>query len=223
MVARPLTPSQVFCTHFYALIFIVIHFLHRTMTFRILLCWICCFSCWWNTLNAFVIPPPQQPYRSMHSMESSLHHKLPVLQLFAVPPKKKNLQADFDYQELKLQLRAMKEQNVLSNQLVESKKGELETYVRKIVNRRESSLLQEVKQKLPGSTWRLMFSTQSLIQSLPPGVSIWLQFVDAQRVDYSMQFTKTLGLNKLTAISSYQVDVSVVSRYRGIEYTEFTE
>ena len=121
----------------------------------------------------------------------------------------KNLQADFDYQELKLQLRAMKDQKVLSNQLVDSKRAELETYVRKIVNRRESALDQVREQLLPRSKWRLAFSTQPLILSLPPGVSIHLDFVNDQRVDYSMEFTKTLGLNKLTAQSSYQVDVSV--------------
>ena len=120
----------------------------------------------------------------------------------------KNLQADFEYQELKLQLRAMKDQKVLSNQLVDSKKAELETYVRRIVNRKASDLTR-VQSQLPRSKWRLTFSTQPLIQSLPPGVSIQLHFVNDQRVDYTMEFTKTLGLNKLTAQSSYQVDVSV--------------
>lgn len=117
----------------------------------------------------------------------------------------KNLQADFEYQELKLLLRAMKEQKVLSNQLVESKKAELETYVRRIINRKESNL-QQVREQLPRSKWRLAFSTQPLIQSLPQGVNIQLHFVDSTTVDYSMEFTKTLGLNKLTAQSSYQVD-----------------
>ncbi len=162
-------------------------------TIVLLCCCYCC--CWLSWVHGFVVPTPTTITHPYHYR----YHKLSASQ--------KNLQADFDYQELKLQLRAMKEQNVLSNQLTDSKKGELETYVRKIVNRRESSL-QKVQSQLPGSTWQLMLSTQSLMQSLPPGVSIWLRFLDSQRVDYSMEFTKTLGLNKLTAISSYQVDVS---------------
>lgn len=141
---------------------------------------------------------------------------LPVL--FSTPspqeqqPKKKNLDADFDYQELKIQLRAMKEQNLESaaNRLQDAKRGELEGYVRRILARRESSVpLWNLASQLPGTNWRLGFSTQAVTnESLPSGAQVQLIFRDDKRVDYILEFTKTWGLNKLTAESYYQVDVS---------------
>lgn len=130
--------------------------------------------------------------------------------------------ADFDYQELKINLRAMKQQKLTTaNQLEEGKRNEMERYVRTIVKQRPSPVpLWEIggdagtakAGKLPGTKWRLSFSTQAVTnESLPAGVQIQLDFVDERRVDYSMEFTKTFGLSKLTAESSYQVDSSPVN------------
>ena len=106
----------------------------------------------------------------------------------------------------------MKEQKLTTaNQLQESKRGELEGYVRRIVQRRQSPIaLWEVADTLPGTKWRLSFSTQAVTnESLPAGVQVTLDFFPhSQRVDYSLVFTKTFGLSKITAESSYQVDVS---------------
>jgi hypothetical protein len=130
----------------------------------------------------------------------------------------KNVGADFDYQELKINLRAMKKQQLTTaNQLEEGKRKELEGYVRNVVKQRPSPIpLWEIGGNdakggmLSGTKWRLSFSTQAVTnESLPPGVQIQLDFVDERRVDYSMEFTKTFGLSKLTAESSYQVDVSL--------------
>ena len=123
---------------------------------------------------------------------------------------KKNMDADFEYQELKIQLQAMKDQNVVTGQLLEPKRKELEGYIRRILARRESPIpLYEMKNHIPGTEWRLTYSTQPLTaSSLPNDVRIGLKFLDEQTLDYCLDFTKTFGLNKLTARSSYQVEVS---------------
>jgi hypothetical protein len=123
--------------------------------------------------------------------------------------------ADFEYQELKIVLQAMKEQDVVSARLKDYKQTELEGYVKKIVNRRPSSIpLNEMGQHLPGTEWRLAFTTQALTnESLPKDALIKMTFHDASHVDYGLEFTKTLGLKRLAAKSSYTVDVSTYIVY----------
>jgi hypothetical protein len=118
--------------------------------------------------------------------------------------------ADFEYQELKIVLQAMKKQDVVSARLKDYKQTELEGYVRKIVNRRPSSIpLCEMGQHLPGTEWRLAFTTQALTnESLPKDALIKMTFHDASHVDYGLEFSKTFGLKRLAAKSSYTVDVS---------------
>ena len=118
-------------------------------------------------------------------------------------------QADFEYRELNIQLNAMKEQNVVTSQLMPEKRIELEGYVKRILNRRPSPVpMYEVGKNLPGTQWRLAFSTQSLVSDLPKDARISLHFLNDNMMNYNLEFTKTLGLNKLTARSSYSVDVS---------------
>jgi hypothetical protein len=118
-------------------------------------------------------------------------------------------QADFEYQELKIQLNAMKMQSVVSAQLRPEKKIELEGYVKRVLNRRPSPIpMYEVGKYLPGTTWKLTFSTQSLVSDLPKDANISLDFLNDSMLNYNLEFTKTFGLNKLTARSSYSVDVS---------------
>jgi hypothetical protein len=101
-----------------------------------------------------------------------------------------------------------------ANQIEPSKRVEIEGYIRKIVNRRDSSVpLWDLEQQLPGTNWRLSFSTQGITnQSLPVGASILLKFLanDQRRLDYCLEFSKTFGLSKLTAVSSYSVDTSPI-------------
>jgi len=120
--------------------------------------------------------------------------------------------ATFELSELKLNLRSMEAQKLTTaNQIEPSKRGEIEGYIRQVVNRRQSIIpLSELGRCLPGTKWRLSFSTQGITnQSLPPGASIHLEFLNTpqnQQLNYCLEFTKTLGLSKLTALSSYEVE-----------------
>jgi hypothetical protein len=125
--------------------------------------------------------------------------------------------ASFELSELKLNLRSMEAQKLTTaNQIEPSKRLEIEGYVRTIVKRRDSSIpLYKLGETLPGTTWRLNFSTQGVTnQSLPTGASILLKFQSPpeqqQRLEYCLEFTKTLGLSKLTAVSSYHVDTTPI-------------
>lgn len=125
--------------------------------------------------------------------------------------------ADFEYQELKIQIQAMKEQKVTSSQLQLPKRIELEGYVKRIVNRRASPIaMQDVAKYLPGTRWRLALSTESLMsQTLPKDSTITLQFAPSaanengdMKVDYAIEFPKTLALKRLVAKSTCTVSVS---------------
>ena len=132
--------------------------------------------------------------------------------------KKKNNKpnlAAFEYQELKIQLTAMKEQDVVTSQLPEDKRVELEGYIRRILNRKDSPIpLYEMAQNLPDTNWYLAYTTQALTNEvLPNDTRIRLKFAkeDPTKVDYILEFTKTFGLKRLVAKSSYTVDVSTLT------------
>mmetsp|Transcript_110227 Transcript_110227/g.318593 ORF Transcript_110227/g.318593 Transcript_110227/m.318593 type:complete len:287 (-) Transcript_110227:19-879(-) len=152
-----------------------------------------------TTLPGALSAPAHSSTRNAQSSTSQLHAK----------PKKKQTQgAEFEYQELKLNLRSMKEQKLTTaNQIVPEKRVEIEGYVRQIVRQRpqvSSSILS--KKDLVPSTWRLAFSTQSVTnESLPPGVTVLIKFQNDSQLDYVMEFTKTLGLSQLTAQSNYSL------------------
>jgi hypothetical protein len=134
-------------------------------------------------------------------------------------PKKPALLAEFEYQELKIQLNALQEQGILFSQLRSDKKNELEGYIRRIVNRRPSPIpLFELGQALTSRTntskqWKLVFSTQrATTESLPSDATVLLKFLNDKELEYSLKFGKrTMGLNRLTAKSTYTVDVSLFS------------
>lgn len=121
-------------------------------------------------------------------------------------------QADFELQELRIQLNAMNEQNVVTSQLMPEKRIELEGYVKRILNRRPSPIpMYEVGKYLPGTKWKLLFSTQSLVADLPKDARISLYFLNDNMMNCDLEFTKTLGLNRLSARSAYSVDSSPVN------------
>lgn len=97
-----------------------------------------------------------------------------------------------------------------ANQIEEAKRIEIEGYVRAVANRGSSIIpLGQLDKILPGTLWRLNFSTQGVTnQALPAGATVQLKFIDDQKLDYSLQFTKTVGLDKLTAVSTYSVETS---------------
>ena len=131
--------------------------------------------------------------------------------------------ADFEYQELQIQMNAMREQDVKPSQLQPAKREELKGYVEQILSRRlvnqktvDSTvpLDARLRSSLPGTKWRMAFTTQSLMaEALPKDATITLNFASgsgsaatgSNKVDYGLDFFKTLGLKRLVAKSTYTV------------------
>jgi len=121
--------------------------------------------------------------------------------------------ADFEFQEMRVQLDAMKRDKIPSRDLPLDKRQELEAYVSTVVKQRPSPVaLKDIGKVLPGTKWRLGFSTEgATLGDLPRDADVNLKYIDDSKMDYVLQFSKkTLGLNRLTAKSSYTVDVSSV-------------
>lgn len=151
------------------------------------------------------------PLSSSNRISSSLHAK------------SQQPTADFEYQELQIQMDAMREQNVKPSQLDPSKRNELKGYVEEILSRRlvnkktiDSSVPLDVRLRssLPGTKWRMAFTTQSLMaEALPKDATIMLTFASgsgsaetgSNKVDYGLDFFKTLALKRLVAKSTYSV------------------
>ena len=125
--------------------------------------------------------------------------------------------AEFEYQELCIQLEAMKKKNVASRDLDPSQRQEIIGYIQSVVERRKpteslGSLSQQLSEELPNTKWRLAFSTeQAAVGDLPKDASVFLAFdgieqssQERRSLDYILQFSpKTLGLKNLKAKSSY--------------------
>lgn len=163
-----------------------------------------------------------------HSPQSnSLLHNSPGKQTFIsssiAPALQAKPTADFEYQELQIQMDAMKKQNVKPSQLDPAKRNELKIYVEQILSRRlanlktvDSSVPLDVKLRssLPGTKWRMAFTTQSLMaETLPKDATITMDFASgtgnaetgSNKVDYGLDFFKTLALKRLVAKSTYCV------------------
>jgi len=118
---------------------------------------------------------------------------------------------------------AMREQNVKPSQLDPSKRNELKGYVEEILSRRlrnkktvDSTVPLDVRLRssLPGTKWRMAFTTQSLMaEALPKDATITLTFAGgsgisstgSNQVEYGLDFFKTLALKRLVAKSTYSV------------------
>lgn len=114
---------------------------------------------------------------------------------------------DFELQELKAQIESMKRQGVASRSLSPTKRLELETYTRSIVENKETPIpLEQVGQRLAGTKWRLVFSTDNAaLSNLPRDATVFLDFEDDEKtMKYSLVFgEKTQGLNSITAHSTW--------------------
>jgi hypothetical protein len=138
--------------------------------------------------------------------------------------------ADFDYQELQIQMDAMKQQNIKPSQLDPIKRNELRRYVENILAFRKRSstsalavdssvpLHMKLRSSLPGTKWRMAFTTEPLMaEALPKDATIMMTFASgtgnaatgSNKVDYGLDFFKTLALKRLVVKSTYTVmDVS---------------
>ena len=149
-----------------------------------------------STSNAFVMQPAINRHSSSLRMSTT------------------NL-ADFEFQEMRVLLDAMKRDNIPSRDLPLDKRKELETYVNTVVSQRPSSVaLGDIGKVLPGTKWRLGFSTEAAtLGDLPRDADVNLEFIDDTHMNYALKFSKkTLGLNRLTAKSTYTVDVSAADQ-----------
>lgn len=124
-----------------------------------------------------------------------------------------SLTADFCLQELRAQVNAMKKAGIPSRDLDTNKRLELADYARTICATTAAATRKNipgeslVAEQLPGTTWRLVFSTQSAtLGDLPRDATVLIDFKSASTLDYTLQFKQTLGLKRLTAQSSYSVD-----------------
>jgi hypothetical protein len=130
--------------------------------------------------------------------------------------------ADFERQELRIQLAAIAESGRSVRDLNPTQQRELEGYVRKIVESCPSPVPLKASEcnseghvlatdYLPNSTWRLVLSTDSVIQeALPRDATVVLRFHDTgSPMEYSLDFGKqTMGLNRITALSDWEVDTN---------------
>lgn len=117
----------------------------------------------------------------------------------------------------------MKKQNVKPSELDPSKRNELKAYVEEILARRLPNrktvdstvpLHLRLRSSLPGTKWRMAFTTQALMaEALPKDATITLDFASgtgnaatgSNKVDYGLDFFKTLALKRLVARSTYTV------------------
>ncbi|KAG7345783.1 hypothetical protein IV203_033314 [Nitzschia inconspicua] len=157
----------------------------------------------WMDSDRWILSGP----RSMTAL-SAVNKKSQQKQKQSRPPPNVPNMADFEYQELSIQLKAMKEQDVRYTQLQADKRLELEGYITRIVERRPSIVpMNRLAEVLPQTSWHLAFSTEPIMNdALPKDATITLDFVNEEQVNYALEFAKTLGLKKLTAQSSFQVD-----------------
>lgn len=119
-----------------------------------------------------------------------------------------NDQADFEFQELRIQLDAMQERGLVSRDLLPETRLGLEAYAREVARNRNSPVeLAAIGNKLPNTTWKLAFSTNSAaLGDLPRDATVLLKFREEGNVDYCLEFEKTWGLNGIKAASTYSIN-----------------
>lgn len=118
--------------------------------------------------------------------------------------------AEFEFQELRAQLNTMAKSDIKSRNLQPIKRDELESYVRAVATQRPTPVpLGGIGKELPGTRWKLVFSTEgATLGDLPRDADVYVDFAPVgDKLDYELKFSKkTMGLNKLVARSSYMVD-----------------
>ena len=129
------------------------------------------------------------------------------------PPRRPT--GEFELQEMRFQLSAMKKAGVSARNLNEEKKTEIAQYVREVVMRIPSPVplkaLADADRLL--GTWKLAFSTDAAAMGdLPREASITLDIKRGNQMDYKLEFSeKVWGLKEITAKSNYFVDASPVN------------
>ena len=123
---------------------------------------------------------------------------------------------EFELQELRVQLNAMKAKGIGSKDLDPLTRAVFANYSNQIVSKRPSPIaMSSVTAQLPGTSWRLVFSTEAAtLGDLPRDATVYLSFVDESNMDYSLRFSqKTFGLDAITAQSKWTGDARGVISY----------
>jgi hypothetical protein len=148
--------------------------------------------------------PSRQSTRSLLTSSSSS-----TLTLLQAKNSKSVETAEFEFQEMRAQLDAMKRAGVPSRDLDPTKRAELEGYVRQVVQKRPSLVpLEKIGAELPQSKWRLAFSTEgATLGDLPRDATVYLKFLDETTMNYELHFSeKTFGLNSIKAKSRWVIN-----------------
>lgn len=120
--------------------------------------------------------------------------------------------AEFELQEMKVNIREMISQGIQSRYLDPTKRKEIESYVRAVASRIDSPIpihfLSNDQNFLVRGSWRLAFSTEgATLGDLPKDTAVYVRILDEQILDYELEFTDgPWGLKSLTARSKYTVD-----------------
>uniref|UniRef100_A0A7S1Y0Z8 Plastid lipid-associated protein/fibrillin conserved domain-containing protein n=1 Tax=Grammatophora oceanica TaxID=210454 RepID=A0A7S1Y0Z8_9STRA len=177
-------------------------------------------------LVAFIATTLCRAFTVMPSLGTSRHTPTSTSQLYQATAPVAPV-ADFEYQELKAQLEVMSDREMATRDLQSETLETLEGYVKTIVEKRPSLIsLPDIGKVLPGSSWKMVFSTQdAVLGDLPEGTSVQINFYNESDfatdpvaslpgltdtggvLDYVLQFPKTAlaGVSKLTAKSNYTV------------------
>ena len=150
----------------------------------------------------------QVPFRYNHAGESKSGYSPRYLGKIqkSVLQAKRSPTGDFELQELKAQVESIRRQGVASKALPPTKRFELETYAKGVIENKASPVpLEQVGTRLAGTKWRLVFSTENAaLSSLPSDATVVLDFLDDTNMNYSLIFgEKTAGLNKIVAKSTW--------------------
>lgn len=127
------------------------------------------------------------------------------------PPQESSSMAESEYRELAAVFSEMNRSDIRSNTLDASLRTQIATYVRAVASTKPMLFpLKDVGKLLPGTQWKLIFSTETATMGdLPKDAQIQLEFSpdDDGNLDYVLEFSKkSFGLNRIVAKSTYTVD-----------------
>lgn len=159
------------------------------------------------------------PLRERHATRQSRSQSLLYAKKQSSPQQRQPM-AEFELQELRAQFNAMLEQKVRPKMLTRDKRSEINSYLSKVLQTRESP----IPLKSLGSNnaialhgfWTMVFSTggddeMDALGNLPRDCTVQMKISPNYEADYILSFAKTLGLKSLTAKSTYMVDSSPVN------------
>eukprot|EP00545_Synedropsis_sp_CCMP1620_P001421 CAMPEP_0119024208 /NCGR_PEP_ID=MMETSP1176-20130426/31454_1 /TAXON_ID=265551 /ORGANISM="Synedropsis recta cf, Strain CCMP1620" /LENGTH=304 /DNA_ID=CAMNT_0006979443 /DNA_START=165 /DNA_END=1076 /DNA_ORIENTATION=+ len=192
--------------------------------------------------DAFAPLPISRTTATATAPQSSIRNRQQHQQLWASSSssssKNKNTNdddiAEGEYQELAAVFGEMNRSNILSTTLEPALRVQIEDYVRKVASKRPTAIpLKDIGKVLPGTQWKLIFSTAATagaraMEGLPKDAQVRIEFAAETadtgntgntdtatssntavggQLDYILEFSQTtFGLKRLVAKSSYTVD-----------------